>query len=73
MNAYIKFGEIYRFALKILSGKEIMTDRRTNKGTDEMTDNPNPSAQYLENKLTEFHQIFCYKSFFTHLYQNYGP
>ena len=43
------------------------------------------SAQYPENKLTEFHQILflhsywqdlawdCYTSFFTYLYQSYGP
>ena len=43
------------------------------------------SAQYIENKLTEFHQILymhsywqslscdCYTSFFAHLYQSYGP
>ena len=43
------------------------------------------SAQYLENKLTEFHKILymhsywqdldwdCYTSFFTYLYQRYGP
>ena len=43
------------------------------------------SAQYLENKLTEFHQILymhsywqdlawdCYMSVFLHLYQSYGP
>ena len=43
------------------------------------------SVQYLENKLTEFHQILymhlywqdlrwdCYTSFFAHLYQHYGP
>ena len=43
------------------------------------------SAQYLENHLVEFHQILymqlswqdvawvCYTSFFTHLYQSYGP
>ena len=42
------------------------------------------SAQYLENKLTDFHQILymhsywqdlswdCYKSFFVHLYQSYS-
>ena len=43
------------------------------------------SAQYLENKSTEFHQILslhlywqvlawdCNTSFFLHLYQSYGP
>ena len=43
------------------------------------------SAQYLENKLTEFHQILnmhsyrqdlawdSYTLFFAHLYQSYGP
>ena len=43
------------------------------------------SAEYLENKLAEFHQILhmhtywhdlsldCYMSFFTHLYQSYSP
>ena len=43
------------------------------------------SAQYLENKLTEFYQVLymhsywqdlawdCYTSFFLHLYQCYGP
>ena len=43
------------------------------------------SAQYIENNLTEFHQILymhsywqdlawnCYKSFFAHVYQIYGP
>ena len=43
------------------------------------------SAQYLENKLTEFHQISymhwywqdlpwdCYTSFFPHFYQSYDP
>ena len=43
------------------------------------------SAKYLENKLTEFHQILymhlywqdlgwdCYTSFFTNLYQHYRP
>ena len=42
-------------------------------------------VQYLENKWTEFHQNLymhsywqdlrweCYTSFFTHLYQSYGP
>ena len=39
------------------------------------------SAQYLENELTDFHQILecihlawdCCMSFFAHLYQSYGP
>ena len=43
------------------------------------------SAQYLENKMTEFYQIFnanwywqdlgwdCYMPFFAHLHQSYGP
>ena len=42
LNANIKFGEILSIFLKILSGKEMMTDEQMNKQTDGMTDNPNP-------------------------------
>ena len=35
--------KFYKIVLKILSGNEkIMTDKRANKRTDGMTDNPNP-------------------------------
>ena len=41
INAHTKLGKFYKVVLKILTGKEMMTDGRNDRQNDGMTGNPN--------------------------------